>query len=120
MDTMQNPPTAAPALDSFWSLMYRFLWPFQYFRDVTQGTRIERQQNYRYNRAMRVHLPGFMAKWSVITALWFWFGGLLDGLLNLSLPAAGCFVTGSWSFVVVLLLGVAWVWLGRFPELFDR
>ncbi|MFZ5511686.1 MAG: hypothetical protein ACOZCP_16700 [Pseudomonadota bacterium] len=116
---MHHQPSAPAAGDSLWSLLYRFFWPFQYFRDVTRGTRLERQQNYRYNRAMRIYLPGFMLKWSFLTGLWFGFGGLLDRMMDLTVPAAGCFVTAGGSFVVVVLLGVSWVWLERFPELFD-
>ena len=48
--------------EPLWRLAYRFLWPFQYFRDVTRGSSLERQQNYRHNRAMRVYLPGFIMK----------------------------------------------------------
>lgn len=108
-------PTIRP--EPFWRLLYRYLWPFQYFRDVTRGTRLERQQNYRHNRAMRSYLPGFMLKWTILTVLSFGFGGMLDGLMNLAVPAAGCFITGSWTMVVVVLLAVSWLWLERFPEL---
>lgn len=104
--------------DSLWYLLYRFLWPFQYFRDVTTGTKLERQQNYRYNRAMRVYLPGFVVKWAILTALWFGFGGLFDSGLELVIPAACCFMTGTWTLVVAVMLSASWMWLERFPELY--
>lgn len=106
------------ASEPAWRLWYRYIWPFQYFRDVTRGSTIERQQNYRHNRAMRVHLPGFVAKWSLVTALWFAFGGFFDLVLELVIPAACCFVTGTWALIVVVLLGASWMWLERFPDLF--
>lgn len=109
-----HPPTRH---EPFWRLLYRFLWPFQYFRDVTRGSRLERQQNYRHNRAMRIYLPGFMVKWAALTMLWFSFGGIFDGLMGLAVPAAGCFITGSSAMVVVVQLAISWLWLERFPEL---
>jgi hypothetical protein len=99
---------------SFWRLLYRYLWPFLYFRDVTRGQKMERQQNYRYNRAMRVLLPGFAIKWGLLTALCF---GL--GVLPFHVVLAACFiVTGTWTLVVCLLIVTAWCWLTRFPELY--
>lgn len=104
--------------EPWWRPVYRFLWPFQYFRDVTKGSRVERQQNYRHNRAMRIYLPGFVFKWVLLTVVLFGFGSMLDNLPGLVIPAACCFTTGSWSAIVVVKLGAAWVWLERFPELF--
>jgi hypothetical protein len=102
--------------ESFSHLLYRYLWPFQYFRDVTRGDLIERRQNYRYNRAMRTHLPAFMLKWCVVSTLCFLVGSAFDRADAVYL-AAGCFVTWSWTFVVIVVLGVDWLWLERFPEL---
>lgn len=106
-----------PGAEPLWHLVYRYLWPFQYFRDVGRGDRLQRRQNYRHNRAMRVFLPGFMLKWAALTVLWFAAGGAMDQL-GFTVPAAACFVTGIWTLIMVVLLGVDWLWLGRFPELF--
>jgi hypothetical protein len=104
--------------ESFLRLLYRYLWPFPYFRDVSRGQRMERQQNYRHNRAMRVHLPGFALKWALLTAFCFGAGSAL-GSLPVPLVVAACFfVTGTWTLVVSLLLLTAWCWLARFPELY--
>lgn len=118
MDKSTNNEEGAAAAEPFWYLLYRYFWPFRYFRDVTVGSKMERQQNYRYNRAMRIHLPGFICKWSFLTALWFGVGSAFDRMAGLVLPAAWCFMTGSWTLVVAVLLTVAWLWLERFPELF--
>jgi hypothetical protein len=109
-----------PPRESIWRMWFRFFWPFPYFRDVTRGSLLERQLNYRHNRAMRVFLPGFVMKWVLLTALWFTFGGFLDQLAGLVIPAACCFMTGSWTFIVALLLATSWAWLERFPELYDQ
>lgn len=108
---------APPPPPPLWRLLYRFFWPFQYFRDVTCGSTIERRQNYRYNRAMRGYLPGFMLKWGLLTGLWFAFGGMFDRSLELVIPAACCFVTGTSMLLMVVVLGIAWMWLERYPEL---
>lgn len=109
-----------PPQESLCRLWFRFFWPFRYFRDVSCGSVLERQLNYRHNRAMRIFLPGFALKWALLTALWFAFGGLFDRLAGLVIPAACCFMTGSWTLIVSLLLLSSWAWLERFPELFDR
>lgn len=98
-------------------LLYLYFWPFQYFRDVTRGSTLERQLNYRYNRDMRRYLPGFMLKWSMLTALWYSAGGAMD-LLGVVSLAAACFIVATWALIVVVVLGVDWLWLGRFPELY--
>lgn len=99
-------------------LLYRYLWPFQYFRDVTRGTRMERQQNYRHNRSMRVYLPGFVSKWIVLSALCFAFGALCDYSWGLVFAAAACYITSALAIIVAVKLTVAWVWLEHFPECF--
>jgi len=106
------------ATESVWRLLYRYLWPFPYFRDVTRGRKLERQQNYRHNREMRVYLPGFVVKWALLTALCFALG---MGLGKMPAPVAltACFfVTGTWTLVVSVVLLTAWCWLERFPELY--
>lgn len=104
--------------EPLWRPFYRYLWPFQYFRDVTRGSRVECQRNYRHNRSMRAYLPGFAAKWSVLTLLWCVAGGVLDQAAALVIPAACCFMTATCTLSVVVLLLVSWVWLERFPELY--
>ena len=104
--------------EPFLGLLYRYLWPFACFRDVTRGKRLERQMNYRHNREMRVHLPAFAIRWVFLTALSF---GIGIGLGSLSAPAvltAFAFTTGVWALAVSLIVLTAWFWLARFPELY--
>ncbi|MBL8483789.1 MAG: hypothetical protein JNJ60_16460 [Rhodocyclaceae bacterium] len=112
---MQHDTAGSPG---FAWLVFRFLWPFQYFRDCTRGSKLERVQNYRHNRAMRIYLPGFIAKWSALTVASFGAGGLFEGVLQLVLPAVACFLTGTWTFLVSVMLAAAYFWLERFPELY--
>lgn len=111
-------PIADIRSEPLWNLLYRFLWPFPYFRDVTRGRKLERQQNYRHNREMRIYLPGFAFKWVMLTALCFMFG---QALVLVQVPAAlaACvFFTATWTLVVTLVILTAWCWLERFPELY--
>ena len=104
--------------EPLWRTIYRFLWPFPYFRDVTSGKKLERQQNYRHNRAMRVYLPGFAFKWALLTVLCFGLGMVLGNWAAPLILRACLFVTGSWTLVVSLLMLTAWCWLTRFKELY--
>jgi hypothetical protein len=101
-----------------WRSCYRFLWPFHHFRDVTRGTMLERQQNYRHNRGMRVFLPGFAIKWVFLTGLCFACGTILDQSTEWAIAATVCYVAASLALIVTLKVAVAWIWLQRFPELF--
>lgn len=114
-DTPEGAPGSA---EPFWRLLYKYFWPFPYFRDVTRGLRMERQQNYRHNRAMRVHLPGFAFKWALLTAFCFALGMALAAMPAPVVLTACFYVTGSWTLVVSLTLLTAWCWLERFPELY--
>lgn len=111
---------ACPACrpEPFWHVLWRFLWPFRYFHDVSEGSWLERVQSYRHNRAMRIYLPGFILKWAALTALWLCFGGVLDQTQGLVIAAAACFMTATYTALVVVILLVIWVWLVRFPELY--
>lgn len=60
--------TPAVSQDSLSYLLYLYLWPFWMFRDAREGTLFERAAAYRHNRAQRIHLPGYLIKWSVIFA----------------------------------------------------
>lgn len=110
--------TTDPEKESIWRVFYRYLWPFQYFRDVTRGSLGQQSLSYQYNRSMRFCLPGFMLKWSVLAVLWFAWGAALDGQLSFAIPTAACFVACSLSLIVVVIVGVGWLWLDRFSERF--
>ncbi len=118
MDENNKTPAGPEPFDreteGVWHLLYRYLWPFQYFRDVTQGDRWQQQSSYQHNRLMRFCLPGFMFKWSALSAQWFAWGSFLDG----TLLVASCFIAATLALIVVVLLGIDWLWLGRFPDRF--
>ena len=117
MDATHDSIAGQSVNESFWHLAYRFIWPFLYFRDVTIGDRTQREQSYRHNRAMRLYLPAFMLKWAVLTGIMYSAGGAL-GRMGADIPAAGFFVVGCWTLIMVVLLVIDWFWLGRFRDLF--
>src|ERR1035437_67875 len=98
-------------IESVWYLLYRFLWPFQYFQDVTHGNHRQQQLSYQHNRSMRFCLPGFMLKWSALSMICFAWGSFLDGQFSFTLLVAACFVAGCLTLIVVVLLSVGWMWL---------
>ena len=98
-----------PSQEAVWHLLYRFLWPFRYFRDVTRGSLLERRQNYRYNRKMGSHLPGFMLKWVALSLLFFALGMLFEEWFEHVLPAACCYVTGTCTLAILAQIVVAWL-----------
>ena len=104
--------------EPFLGLLYRYLWPFACFRDVTRGRRLERQMNYRYNRELRVHLPAFALRWAFLTALCFGIGTALGSLPAPAVLTAVAFTTGVWALAVSVIVLTAWFWLSRFPELY--
>lgn len=55
-----------------------------------------------------------MFKWSALSAQWFAWGSFLDG----TLLVASCFIAATLALIVVVLLGIDWLWLGRFPDRF--
>ncbi len=114
--TLEMPDRAGP--EPFLPLLYRYLWPFACFRDTTRGQRLERQLNYRYNRAMRVHLPGFALKWALIAALLAAMGFALASFAAVDLLTACVFASAIPAFTIAVVAMTAWCWLTRFPELY--
>lgn len=71
-DPCPQPATEAHAEERPLSvLLFLLMWPFWLFRDASRGDPLARAAAYRHNREMRVHLPGFLVRWSVSAALVF-------------------------------------------------
>ncbi|GAA5183032.1 hypothetical protein GCM10025771_33710 [Niveibacterium umoris] len=103
---------------SFFALIYRYFWPFQYFRDASRGSRIEQVQNYRFNRTMSRYLPGFAVKWSCLAAACFGVGDFCEAALQVLLPAVVCYLSATGSMLVVVQVVLAWLWFLHYPERF--
>ena len=102
--------------DSFLHLLYLYLWPFWLFRDASRGSVLERAAAYRHNRERRVYLPGYAAKWSVLTLLQ---GGLVAGFERASHVMSDALVwlaaafgtTASASVALIAMCLAAWAYL---------
>ena len=67
-------------------VLYRYVWPFWLLKDATRGDRYARAAAYRHNRDMRVHLPGYLMRWLLVSALTL---AVASGFSSLSAPRAG-------------------------------
>jgi hypothetical protein len=102
--------------DSFFNLLYRYLWPFWLFRDASRGSMLERAAAYRYNRELRRYLPGYACKWAVLTGFQ---GAIMAGceqaaaVLHEALLwiAAAFGTTASASVAVIAICLAAWAYL---------
>lgn len=93
--------------------LYRFLWPFQGYRDVTSGTQMERRLNYRHNVGLRVHLPQFVLKWGLISALCLFTAELCQRVLMHDTFAAACLVLVVLSLLMTVYIAAIYLYLGR-------
>ena len=50
-------------------VLFRYVWPFWLFKDATRGDRYARAAAYRHNRDMRIHLPGYLVRWLLCSAI---------------------------------------------------
>jgi hypothetical protein len=48
-------------------VLFRYVWPFWLFKDATRGDRYARAAAYRHNRDMRIHLPGYLLRWCLVS-----------------------------------------------------
>jgi hypothetical protein len=67
-------------------VLYRYVWPFWLFKDATRGDRYARAAAYRHNRDMRIHLPGYLVRWLLVSGLTL---AVASGFSALSVPRAG-------------------------------
>lgn len=101
----------------FATLLYRYLFFDWLFADLTKTRNLfERRSAWQHNRSMRIHLPIYLRRWSVLTVFAFGLGCLFEQMLKAGLMAA-CFFT--WSCValtITLITSVLWVFLCN-PEM---
>lgn len=101
--------------DSFLYQIYLYLWPFWLFRDASRGNLLERAAAYRHNREKRIYLPGYAAKWAVLTMLQALLIAAFEAMRALGLAklwlVAGLGTTVSASIVVIALCLAAWGYL---------
>lgn len=98
----------------FATLLYRF-WFFDWlFADLTQARNLfERNAAWQHNRRMRRHLPVYLWRWAVLTALAFVFGHLADEILQTALVAAGFFAGSAVTLTGMVVISILWMFLAQ-------
>jgi len=105
---------AAIAEIPFTTLMYRFLFFDWLFADMTKAmTLFERHAAWQHNRKMRMYLPLYLRRWSVLTAFDFASGCALENLLGSKLLAAWCFTGSCVTVTGMLIIVVLWLFLSH-------
>jgi hypothetical protein len=102
-------------------VLFRFLWPFWLFRDASRGDRFARAAAYRHNRDMRVHLPGYLMKWSLSSTFVLAMTSGIDSLARsvtalstvLTLVTAACAIVFACSVCVLFVTAYIYLYLSR-------
>jgi hypothetical protein len=100
--------------ESFQSLLYRYFFFQWLFFDMTRARGpIERRAAWLHNQCQRKWLPMYMRRWATMSTVGFALGAISEEALAAPVFAA-CWYTGSCTCVSVLvLIAVAWIFLGR-------
>lgn len=96
------------------ALLYRYLFFGWLFVDMTLARNlIERHALWQHNRAMRKYLPTYLRRWAVLFALAFGAGWLCEKGLETTLLAACCYTGSCVAVPVMVVIGVAWLFLSQ-------
>jgi hypothetical protein len=110
---MNDHSSGADQRPAFSTLLYRFLFFDWLFRDISAATTVlEKRLAWQHNRRMRIHLPTYLRRWSVITAIDFALGCLFEHILQAGMVAAWFFTWSCISVTGMALIAVIWCVLG--------
>jgi hypothetical protein len=108
-DTQPAPRERAPE-ESFWHLLYRFLFFDWLFADVSAArNRFERHAARSHNKRMSRYLPVYLRRWSVLAACDFGLGCLFERTVQASLLSAWFFTWSCLTVTGMVVITVAWV-----------
>jgi hypothetical protein len=98
----------------FSTLLYRFLFFDWLFADMNKAmTLFERHAAWQHNREMRIYLPLYLRRWSVLTAFDFASGCALENLMGSKLLAAWFFTGSCVTITGMLIIAVLWIFLSH-------
>ena len=114
-------PRARPVDPPLSQVLFRYVWPFWLFKDATRGDRYARAAAYRHNRDMRIHLPGYLVRWLLVSAVTFavasGFGALSvrrSGTIDVfTLLAAGWGIAFACCVCVLCVTSCIYLYLSR-------
>lgn len=93
----------------FRTLLYRYFFFAWLFRDVNQGTLLERAAAWRHNRAQAHWLPTYMRRWFWCGALLYLLGTVAESLLDAPGLSVFFYVPSAMSLPINAVIGAAWV-----------
>jgi hypothetical protein len=102
------------ATESFWRLLYRFLFFDWLFADVHAArNRFERHAAAQHNRRMCRYLPVYLRRWSVLAAFDYALGVLFERTLQAGILSAWFFTWSCVTLTGMVVITVAWVILAH-------
>ncbi len=113
MSGRTEPQGSGIAETAFFTLLYRYVFFDWLFADFGKARGLfERHAAWQHNRAMRRHLPVYLRRWAVVTAIAFALGCLFEQLVDATVAA--CFFTGcAMTMTGMAQIGALWLLLGR-------
>jgi hypothetical protein len=119
---MQRSSAVAVASSSYVDMpfslvLFRYVWPFWLFKDATHGDRYARAAAYRHNRDMRIHLPGYLMRWLLVSTLTLAATGAFGSLSTLHAESSNVFalLAAGWGVVfaccVCVLVVTSYIYL---------
>jgi hypothetical protein len=94
------------------------LSPFSIFRNASRGDRFARAAAYRYNREMRVYLPGYLTRWSVVAVLVLALMTATESLAAALPPVATLLMLVSGAFGVAFTASVCVLFVTAYAYLY--
>jgi hypothetical protein len=90
-------------------VLFRYVWPFWLFKDATRGDRYARAAAYRHNRDMRIHLPGYLLRWLLVSTATF----AVASASGSPLLAAGWGIAFACCLCVLFVTSYIYLYLSR-------
>jgi len=100
---------------AFRTLLYRYFFFDWMFRDVREGSVLERAAAARHNKAQAHWLLTYMRRWLWCGVLLYGLGGFAELILNAPLLSAFFYIPGALSLPVNAIIGAAWLGLKALP-----
>ncbi|MET0855827.1 MAG: hypothetical protein ABWY27_03670 [Telluria sp.] len=100
--------------ESFWRLLYRFIFFDWLFADVRAARNLfERHAAYQHNRRMCRYLPVYLRRWSATAACNFGLGCLFERTLQATMLSAWFFTWVCITLTGMAVIMVAWAVLAH-------
>ncbi len=100
---------------AFRTLLYRYFFFGWLFRDVNQGSLLERAAAWRHNRTQARWLPTYMRRWLWCGVLLYGLGTLAEWLLDAPGVSVVFYVPSALSVPINAVILAAWVGLKVLP-----